>query len=266
MTTKQPAPKGKAQAEPKDPVQNDETQTGNEVLNELEKAASASGFSLGEKQYDSLFDGAVDLMIFKEGGDKLHRHPRDPGKLTKYGISSRAYPHLDIASLTREAATDIYRQDYFKKAGCDELPERLAILVFGSAINQGVAASVTMLQQAVNDCLGDIASDNGFTAFMWPEAREAAQQALSEEEITPLKRDGVTGPKTLKAVMVISHFLPVLLVTTFARMRAWRYGNTVGGADFLKGWLDRLFDVSAAAETVQGGWQGEALTVNEGAA
>lgn len=211
----------------------------------------ACAVMIGQRGYETLFQASVDLMIFKEGGDKLVRHPRDPGRLTKYGISSRAYPHLDVASLNREAATDIYRKDYFEAAGCDMLSPRLAIMVFGSAINQGVAAAVTMLQRSFNDCLADIRSDNGFAAFLWPDAREDALKALSTAEIAPLKIDGVNGEKTGKACGIMSDHLPELMAGTFCRLRAWRYANTVGDETFLSGWLDRLFDVAAAAETVE---------------
>ena len=44
------------------------------------------------------FDKAFELVIGHEGG--LVDHPADPGGLTKYGISKRAYPNLDIRNLT----------------------------------------------------------------------------------------------------------------------------------------------------------------------
>lgn len=37
----------------------------------------------------------------------------DDGGVTKYGISQRAYPNLDIRGLTKEQAQSIYRADYF---------------------------------------------------------------------------------------------------------------------------------------------------------
>jgi hypothetical protein len=45
---------------------------------------------------------------------------------------------LDVKSLTKEEAADIYRHDYWEKAGCDELPWPLDMVVFDTAVNMGV--------------------------------------------------------------------------------------------------------------------------------
>lgn len=83
------------------------------------------------------FDRAFEIVIGVEGGlvDDIH----DPGGLTKFGISQRSYPQLDIRALTIEQAKAIYYEDYWLKAGCDQLEEALAILVFDCAVNQGVS-------------------------------------------------------------------------------------------------------------------------------
>ena len=46
----------------------------------------------------SNFDHCITAILTEEGG--LVNHSRDPGGLTKYGISQRSYPNLDIQSLT----------------------------------------------------------------------------------------------------------------------------------------------------------------------
>ena len=48
------------------------------------------------------FTDAAALIIESEGGERITDDPRDPGGLTKYGISQRAYPRLDIERLTRD--------------------------------------------------------------------------------------------------------------------------------------------------------------------
>lgn len=92
-----------------------------------------------------------------EGG--ISRDPRDPGGVTKYGISQRAYPTIDIEALTRDQATAIYRRDYWDASGVIELPELIVPQIFDSCVNQGVVAAVRMLQSAcgVNEdgILGD---------------------------------------------------------------------------------------------------------------
>jgi hypothetical protein len=51
------------------------------------------------------FQRCIDLILAEEGG--LANHRRDPGGLTNYGISQRAYPDLNLAALTRETAIAI---------------------------------------------------------------------------------------------------------------------------------------------------------------
>jgi len=75
--------------------------------------------------------------------------PHDPGGETNFGISKRAYPHLSIATLSSAQVKEIYYRDYWVRAACDSLPERLAIAIFDSAVNQGVGRAKRLLQRAV---------------------------------------------------------------------------------------------------------------------
>lgn len=51
------------------------------------------------------FNEAYDRLISSEGG--YVNNPLDPGGETKFGISKRSYPTLDIAALTRERAAEV---------------------------------------------------------------------------------------------------------------------------------------------------------------
>lgn len=83
------------------------------------------------------FERAFEIVIGAEGG--LVDDPADPGGLTKYGISQRTYPKLDIRNLTLEQAREIYQRDYWEAAGCDLITNPvLAILVFDAAVNMSV--------------------------------------------------------------------------------------------------------------------------------
>lgn len=83
------------------------------------------------------FDRAFEFVIGHEGG--YVNDPQDPGGETKFGISKRSYPNLDIKSLTLEQAKDLYFRDYWVPAGCGSMAdEAMAILVFDCAVNQGV--------------------------------------------------------------------------------------------------------------------------------
>lgn len=87
------------------------------------------------------FERAFDMVIGHEGG--YVNDPNDPGGETKFGISKRAYPTLDIKSVTIEQAREIYLRDYWFTAGCDRIEDdAMAILVFDCAVNQGVSRAL----------------------------------------------------------------------------------------------------------------------------
>ena len=93
------------------------------------------------------FDEAFETLIGHEGG--YSNDPRDPGGETNFGISKRAYPDVNIATLTLEQAKAIYLRDYWQRAMCDQLPPAVAFQVFDCAVNSGIGQSIRFLQRAV---------------------------------------------------------------------------------------------------------------------
>lgn len=93
------------------------------------------------------FDLAVASVLSEEGG--YTNDSRDPGGETKYGICKRSYPALDIRNLTREQAIHIYQTDYWDACRCSDLPSRIAVAVFDSAVNSGVGFAARTLQRAL---------------------------------------------------------------------------------------------------------------------
>jgi lysozyme family protein len=90
---------------------------------------------------------ALAFTFKKEGG--LANVLGDHGGTTKYGISKRAYPELDILNLTLEQATVIYTNDYWLKSGCDRLPLKLAIAHFDFAVHSGPITAIKVLQRVI---------------------------------------------------------------------------------------------------------------------
>ena len=84
----------------------------------------------------------------KDGG--YTNDPVDPGGETKWGISKRAYPDIDIKSLTKEEALIIYEKDYWLKIGADKMEKRMAIACFDSAVNCGVGRTRSWLAELEN--------------------------------------------------------------------------------------------------------------------
>ncbi len=93
---------------------------------------------------DSSFDQAIKFVLRWEGG--YSNDPRDPGGETKFGISKRAHPSLNIANLTEDEAKVIYKVDYWNKAGCSQIAYPLDIVVFDTAVNQGVGRALEFLR------------------------------------------------------------------------------------------------------------------------
>ena len=103
------------------------------------------------------FDQAVGIVIRVEGGfvDDLD----DPGGMTKYGISARAFPEVDIASLTEDGARALYLDHYWIPGKCALLPERLRLIYFDMCVLHGLHAAAITLQRALNGAGYPIAVD-----------------------------------------------------------------------------------------------------------
>lgn len=93
------------------------------------------------------FEQCFTQLIHHEGG--YVNNPKDPGGETKYGISKRSYPDVDIANLTLDQAKAIYLRDFWQRARCDELPPAIAFLVFDCAVNSGIGQAIRFLQRAL---------------------------------------------------------------------------------------------------------------------
>ena len=66
------------------------------------------------------FEEAIPITLENEGGYVWSKD--DPGGETKFGISKRSYPNVDIQSLTVEQATAIYLRDFWRFSGVNSQP------------------------------------------------------------------------------------------------------------------------------------------------
>ncbi|HNB52638.1 MAG TPA: glycosyl hydrolase 108 family protein [Anaerolineales bacterium] len=115
------------------------------------------------------FDTAFDLLLTPtyEGG--YSNDLRDPGGETKYGISKRSYPHLDIKTLTRAQVKPIYRADFWGPAGCDAVPDELKYPLFDFAVNSGPKTAVRTLQTRLQvEADGIIGPKTLLEIGLWP--------------------------------------------------------------------------------------------------
>jgi lysozyme family protein len=155
------------------------------------------------------FKKAFDLILDQEGG--YIKDPSDKGGETKYGISKRSYPDLNIKNLSIETAKKIYFVDYWLKQKCAFLDEPLALKLFSLSVNMGNKRAALLLQKSLN-LLG-----------------------------ASLKEDGIIGPKTLEAVEKKEK--DVSLLDAFKKEAASFYKEIVARdpsqRKYLNGWLYR---------------------------
>jgi lysozyme family protein len=152
------------------------------------------------------FNSAVKHILRHEGG--YVNNPDDPGGETKFGISKRSYPNLDIKNLTEEHAAAIYKVDYWDRVYAEKLPNEFRLPMFDMAVNQGVATAINTLQRAAG-----------------------------------VKVDGIMGSKTIGAVWANEVEIWIKLMA----LRAGRYADNARYPIFGKGWMQRLMDVAYSA-------------------
>jgi lysozyme family protein len=161
------------------------------------------------------FDRCLGEVLRLEGG--FVDHPRDPGGATNLGVTigvlsqalGRAATVEEVRALTPADVAPIYRERYWRAAGCDRLDAGLDLLLFDTAVNMGPKVAVRLLQRALG-----------------------------------LAADGTVGARLL-AVAGAARTRPLIART--ARLREARYRALAGFDVFGAGWLRRLAQVEALA-------------------
>ncbi len=153
------------------------------------------------------FEPAMRAVLDWEGG--YVNDPNDPGGKTKFGISKKAYPKLNIEKLTKDRARKIYRRDYWSLAGCDEIPAGLDLMVLDTAVNTGIEQAVMFLQDVVGT-----------------------------------KQDGIWGPNTKAATQAVN--VRKALWEYVARRATW-YPDLRIWDDYGLGWMRRTAEMHQQA-------------------
>lgn len=89
----------------------------------------------------------INRVLGHEGG--WVNDPNDPGLETKWGISKRSYPNVDIKNLTRNQAIAIYHRDFWVPIGGDMVSDGAAHQLMDGAVNSGPREAIRFLQRAV---------------------------------------------------------------------------------------------------------------------
>lgn len=166
------------------------------------------------------FDIVMNWVFTHEGGYSSDR--ADPGnwtggkvgkgqlKGTKFGISAKAYPNLDIKNLTKDQARALYKRDYWDRVKGDNLPAGLDYVAYDAAINSGPAQSARWIQRAVG-----------------------------------VAADGVIGAQTLAAIDAAARENEEALITNATGQRLTFLKSLSTWGRYGKGWKRRVDDVRA---------------------
>jgi lysozyme family protein len=161
-------------------------------------------------------DAILDMILEHEGG--LVEHLDDPGGTTAFGISQRAYPTLNIKSLSREQAKQIYLDDY---------------------LNGGISRLIVEHHRPI---LGFILAD-----FAVNSGKGRAIRAL--QQLLGLHDDGIIGPKTLRAIesrneVGLAIRLTALRLEFLTKLQGWKH--------FGAGWTRRnVRNLEIIAEAIE---------------
>ncbi len=163
------------------------------------------------------FNLEVEKLLIVEGGYVNDKD--DPGGETKFGISKRSYPNLNIANLTAAAAKKIYKIDFWDAAGLDKINDQLiAAEIFDSLVNIGPVVK-KWLQKAYN-LTNYWAGNNDITV------------------------DGIIGSQTISAINSAPH--PERILKTLNGLQFTHYVEVVENNPKLKkwfgGWLNRVWE------------------------
>ena len=153
------------------------------------------------------FDKAIEKTLVNEGG--YVNDPSDRGGETKYGISKRSYPSVDIKNLTEAGAKEIYKRDYWDRLRADEIKsQKVAFELFDTAVNMGVRTASKLIQ----GCVG-------------------------------VHPDGVIGNITLQAINKTDEEL-LLLRFKLAKIARYAYlaEKRPANRKFLLGWINRALE------------------------
>ena len=147
------------------------------------------------------FSKALEITLKHEGGETV-----DTGGYTKWGISQKAYPGLDIKNMSRSQMAAIYRRDYWDKIQGDKIRDQnAAAVLFDYAVNAGTGA-----------------------------ATKAAQTVLG------ITVDGGFGPQTLAAInaagAAFAGKLTQYRISFYTKLAA---SNPAKYGQYLKGWIKR---------------------------
>lgn len=166
------------------------------------------------------FPACLNVILESEGG--FADLAGDPGGATNHGVTLATWAGwvghpvtiADMEALTVADVTPLYQADFWNVSHCPDLPSGVDLMVFDTAVNQGVGRGVRTLQKALG--------------------------------VNP---DGAWGPIT-EAALAASP--PSLIIDEIAKVRTAYYESLPTFSRFGKGWLNRVARTQGIAHQMAG--------------
>jgi len=183
-----------------------------------------------DKYRETIINRVWERLLLVECG--YVNDPNDPGGETKFGISKRSYPHLDIKNLTEDDAKKIFIEDFFNpyfdlfpslNAKCPNSydPDYEVLFFtqfFAFLYNSTPQQTVKVLQKTIND-----------------------YDKITGKERELLAVDGVWGAKTAHAAEFAIHLETVgLFCSIFISNICRKYTEFKNFDKQGKGWIRRV--------------------------
>jgi len=167
-------------------------------------AVTSQASTIPQNEYD-MFKFYIDYIIDNWEGTVYENVAGDRGGGTKFGITEKDYPSVNIRNLTRSAATDIYWNDYWKRGKLNQIPQRIQFMQFAGTVNFGITGQIKALQDAAN-----------------------------------VTQDGVLGMVTIAAASFVT---PYALFQAQKARYDRIVANNPSQAIFYDGWINRISDI-----------------------
>ncbi len=130
--------------------------------------------------------------------------PDDPGGETKFGIDKRSHPDINIKTLTRQKAKEIYYSDYWLPVAADKLKPKTAWAVVDCGVNCGKGRAIKWLQESVGT-----------------------------------RQDGIIGPLTIKAANELDDTDLARMIVNRREQYYKDLNKQARFKKFYKGWINR---------------------------
>ena len=162
------------------------------------------------------FNRAFETVVGIEGGYVFDED--DAGGETKFGISKRSYPHLNIKDITLEQAKIIYYRDFWntQAMNLDNFKYDIALELFDTGVNMSMEVSRKFLQEALS-LLNRV-----------------------ETKFPDLVIDGIIGKKTMEALVMVDYEELLKVLNGLQFMRYYTIVQHKHSQEkFFAGWVKR---------------------------